>query len=285
MVMSEIDLDAQEPVQMFAAADNAKEYTFYLVADKNEYSQRAFEWNPNVATGKDVYFKSPLLPDEGGRARVDLDKHAKEIKDKLTEVRTPARAVVLATSKPKNRDPRKRQAKAQRVTIKQPKETIKLKNLKGTVTQADWITHHHAILFVEMVARGMPQVSFELDPKTPWPDTPAMVCGVWEQTAPGELGIQRMLMGGVGDPHAADKRCPFGPAAHANWWPVWSTQINGKNGPILVNLTPGQEQYVFAIYPRYPGTFILTVKGTGPFAHIVDKTGVAFTGPHSNPGD
>jgi hypothetical protein len=283
--MAEIDLDAQEPVKMFAAADNAKDYTFMLVADKNQYSERAFEWNPNVATGADLIFKSPMLPDDGGRALVDLDKYAKDIKDKLKDIATPARAVVLASSKPKNQDPRKRQAKAQRVTIKKPAQTIKLKSLKDTVSAADWICHHHAILYVEMTVRGIPQVTFELDPKVPWGDSPIMVSGVWENTAPGDIGIKRKLIGGIGDRCNGNAKCKHNPAAHDDWWPLWSTQINQKHGPVLLTLNPAQETYVFGLYPRFPGSFVLTVKGTGPFAHIVDKTGVQFTGTHSNPGD
>src|SRR5687767_5139945 len=113
---SDIDLAFPEPSQMFAAAENGQDYTFYLVAEKPEYTKRAFEWNPNVAKGDDIFYKSPLQPDKSGRALIDLEPEGKKIENKLKEQNTPARAVVVATSRPKNRDPRKKQAQVQRVT-------------------------------------------------------------------------------------------------------------------------------------------------------------------------
>ena len=97
--------------------------------------------------------------------------------------------------------------------------------------------------------------------------------------------VEKMILGGVGDRCNNNPKCKLDGPQHENWYPLWSTQMAKKSGPIQVALVPGKENYVVGIYPRYPGTCVLTVKGVGDDAKLCEKIGVSFTGPHSNPGD
>src|SRR3954454_11422999 len=114
----EIDLEKAAPGFMFTKADNAKEYTFYLVADKPQFTPVAFEANPNLAQGDDLIFKSPMVEDINGKAQLDLADHAKTIKDKLKDAATPARAVVIAKARPYTENPNATAAQVQAVTLK-----------------------------------------------------------------------------------------------------------------------------------------------------------------------
>lgn len=121
--MPEINLD--HPGTLSASADNAKDYTFYIVVDKPQYTQQSFEQNyPNCASPADLIFKSDVLPDhmtpDGGGATVDLTPKAEEIRSKLKDPETRAKVAVVATSLPGNQDPQKRMALVTNYTIKGP---------------------------------------------------------------------------------------------------------------------------------------------------------------------
>jgi hypothetical protein len=283
---SEIDLEKEDPGKMWASAENAKDYTFFLFLPKPAYTPKALEDNPNAIAAADLLVKSPMLPDKSGKVSFDLKPKAAEIKDKLKDSKTEARAAVLATAKPENEDPNQKSVVMESVTLKKNAASIKLTPLKGSATQADWFTHHHSLLFVEMVVKDVPQITFETDPKTPWFNTPLMVCGIWEQAAPGSTNGKKMLMGCVGQEHAPNPKCTFPPAVHGGqWWQLWTTQIERKNGPIQLTLSPGVTNYVFGLYPRQAGSFVLTVKGTGPHEKVKATANLSLNGPHPSPGD
>jgi len=267
---TDIDLEKADPGKMYGGADNAKQYTFLLVKPKPDITPRLLESNPNAVTGDDLIFKSPVMPDEKNRAMVDIKDHADKIKKSLKEPKTPAIAVVIAEARPGNENPAAKVAVFQPVTLHKKPDVLKLNPIKVTASAADWVTHHHSILFVELVAKDLEQITWELNPKTAWFNSPIMMTGIWEQGAPGTKECRdggRMLVGCVGDPPPAGKNPGFAASRYGNqWWPLWSTQINNKFAPQTVTLVKDVEAYVFALYPRFPGSYTLTVTGTGPLA-------------------
>lgn len=104
--------------RLSASAENAKDYTFYLVLDKPAYTAEAFQQNPDCAAAADVLFKSPVLPDQGGRASVDVAPERKAVTDKLKDGANQAKAVVVATSRPGSKEPEKRLAVVEPCTIR-----------------------------------------------------------------------------------------------------------------------------------------------------------------------
>ena len=266
---TDIDLEKEEPGKMFTVGDNAKDYTFFLVKPKGDLKPSHVESNPSCFKDDELIWKSPLKTDEGGKAMVDLKEFKAAIKGKLQEAKTPAVAIVLATARPGNENPNAKIAVFQPVTLHKKAQELKLNPIKVSSGAADWVYYHHSTLFVELVAKDIPQIQFEVSPKTPWFQSPVMVCGVWEQAEPGTNKVQKMLLGSVGEfpPPSHRAKCQFA-AEHCSgqWWPVWNTQINTKHAPMTLKLSPGVSNYVFGLYPRFPGSYTLTVKGTGSFA-------------------
>jgi hypothetical protein len=119
------EIDLEKPGKITASAENAKDYTFLLVLDKASYTPQAFEKDLNTAPESDVLFKQ-VVPDQGGHATADLAPKAKEIKDKLKEIATAAKLIVVATAKPDNQDPQKKMAVGETYTVKKPKPELKL---------------------------------------------------------------------------------------------------------------------------------------------------------------
>lgn len=286
MADSEIDLEKDAPGCMFTRADNAKDYTFYLVTDKETFTPQAFEANPNVATGDDLIFKSPLSQDINGKAFLDLAPHAKGIKGKLKQAKTPARAFVVATANAACENPQQRAAKMSPVTLSKKDESIELKALVGSVGPADWFAYHHSMLFVEMTVKNVPQITFEVDPKVAWFETPILVTGIWANDAAGSFGVKKMMMGSVGQNCNRNPKCKAPAGLHDGpWYDLWATQFNNGFKPITVTLIPGQDTYVFGLYPRHEGQFVLTVHGTQVQASLTAKASLSMTGKHPNPGD
>jgi hypothetical protein len=282
----EIDLEKPAPGFMFTKADNAKEYTFYLVADKPNFTPAAFEANPNLAQGDDLIFKSPMVEDVNGKAQLNLADHASTIKGKLKTAKTPARAVVVAKARPYCENPNATAAQVQNVTLSKKAESIELKPIVGSVSAADWFTYHHSMFFVEMKVNNVKQVQFEVDPKVAWFETPILVTGVWANDAAGSTNCKKMLMGSVGQGHAPNPKCKCPNGQHDGpWYDLWATQFNQGFRPITVTMIPEQETYIFGLYPRHEGQFVLTVKGVGDQASLVQKVNLSMTGKHPNPGD
>ena len=123
--MADIDLD--NPGKIWASADNAADYTFYVVLAKPWYNAKAFEANPNCVAGKDLLFRSPLLPDKSGHAKIDLDAEAETLRHKLGDSATgKGNLVCVATSKPDNEDPHKRMCVMEPCDLHKEPPTLKL---------------------------------------------------------------------------------------------------------------------------------------------------------------
>jgi hypothetical protein len=266
---TDIDLEKDDPGKMFGGADNAKDYTFFLFRTDAGITPKDLESKgAGGVPQKSLIFSSPVMPDEKNRALVDIKDHAKKIKGILSEAKTPAIAAVLATARPGNENPNAKVAVFQPVTLHCKPQKLKLNVLKGSAGKEDWVTYHHSILYVELVAKDIPQITWELNPKTKWFQSPIMMTGIWEQAQPGTNQIGgKMLVGCVGDKHAANPKCTLSPAHHGSaWWPLWSTQINNQHAPQTLKLSPGVSNYVMGLYPRFAGSYTLTVTGTGPLA-------------------
>lgn len=272
--MPEIDLE--KPEKILASADNAKDYTFYLVADKPHFTREAFAANPNVASGNDLFFKSPVIPDKDGKSFVDLAPQAKSIKDKLKDERTPAIAVVVANSM---HEPGKRDAALKAFTLKKNAADIELKELVVSVSSQNWIAYHHAIMFVGMKAKGaVRDVVIDVNPKTqPIP----IICGIWT-SEPGKTGISRLILGGVGDQHGPNAKCTFPQNMHSQWATLWGAQAS--RGFVEMALE-AETDYVIGIYPRMTGSWTLTVSGKGAFSYIKKNVTLKMNGAHPAPGD
>ena len=107
--MAELDLEC--PGKLYASADNAKDYVFYIVKAKPWYSPKAFQANPNCAAGADLFLRTEVLPDKDGNISYDLAPKANELKHKMKDAgEIKVNVVVLATSRPGNEDPNARLA-------------------------------------------------------------------------------------------------------------------------------------------------------------------------------
>lgn len=123
--MADIDLD--NPGKIWASADNAAEYSFYVVAAKPWYNTKAFEANPNCVAGKDLFFKTSWLPDKSGHQKIDLTNEADGLRHKMgDEAVVKANLVCVATSKPDNEDPHKRMAVMEPCDLKKEPPLLKL---------------------------------------------------------------------------------------------------------------------------------------------------------------
>ncbi len=115
-----ITIDIMTIGELAATADNAMDYTFFLILDKPHYTAAALEQNPNCVAAGDLIFKSPAVPDHNGQGKVDLRPHRDAIKAKLKDAKTKAKAAVLATSREHNEDPKKKVAVFEPCTIVGP---------------------------------------------------------------------------------------------------------------------------------------------------------------------
>src|SRR5437762_6755930 len=93
------DLRLEKPGKLVGSAKDAKDYTFFIVVDRPQYSREALEADPGAFSGADLLFKSEPVSDEGGLARFDLSQHANEINRKLRDDKTPVKFAVLARGK------------------------------------------------------------------------------------------------------------------------------------------------------------------------------------------
>lgn len=276
-----IEIDLEKPDKLLASAENAKDYTFLLVLPKPAYTKEALEQNPNCVAAADLLFKSPAVPDENGKASFDLAAKAKEIKDKLTEAKTEARAVLLGTEKSALA---RRKVVIEPVILKKDANSIKLKGLVAQVAAQNWVAYHHPILFVEMVVKGeIREVIYDVTPKTGWNEGGqgyVPMVAVWEQDQPGSHGIRKMILGSAGDPHAPTPKCTLPQSFHrGSWWDhCWKAYHQFA-------LSKGVENYVIGVYPRGPGNIVLTVKGAPPYDSKKDQITLSMNGPHPSPGD
>src|SRR5882672_8741179 len=140
-----MEVDLENPEKMFGSAENAKDYTFYLVLPKPDYTPAAFEANPNCVAAADLLFKSALVEDKDGNSFVDLAPKAKEIKDKLKDERTPVKAVLLGTEKSALG---RKKAIVEPWTLKKNVAAVELKGIVTSVAPDKWVTYHHPIWFV-----------------------------------------------------------------------------------------------------------------------------------------
>lgn len=274
----EIDLE-KLPRRLVASAENARDYTFYIVKPKPSYTPQAFEANPNCVAAADLFLKLGPIPDRNGEAAAEITAaNARSIQEKLTGAEEEARAVVLATSKPTNAHPDKKLAIVESVKIKGG-PAIKLTGLRTSVGAAQWVCYHHPILFVQVEIVG-PQraVIADIEPKR----QPVAMFACWEQAAPGSHAVKRLVLGAAGDGHGPNPRCDIPASFHRNGW--WSGVPGWDRGVVNVPVSPGG-RYVFAVYPRYAGQFTLTVKGTGEFAKLSEKILLTMNGAHPHPGD
>jgi hypothetical protein len=95
--MPEIRLE--KPGKLVGSAKNAKDYTFFIVLDKPQFSREALEASSASFSGPDLLFKSEPVPDEDGMARLNLGDHVNEINRRLKDDTTPVRFAVLAKGK------------------------------------------------------------------------------------------------------------------------------------------------------------------------------------------
>jgi hypothetical protein len=102
---------------LIGSAENAKDYMFYLIMDRPQYTKAALEANPSCVAATDLIFKSPMVPDNNGHATVDLRPHKDAIKAKLKDSKTMAKAAVLASSRDTNEEPQLKMAAFESCTI------------------------------------------------------------------------------------------------------------------------------------------------------------------------
>jgi hypothetical protein len=120
-------LDMENPGKLVASADNAKDYVFYVVKAKAQYTAKNFQANPNCAAGSDLFLKSEVLPDKNGEVEYDLAPHANDIKHKMLDAgNIRVKVVVVATSKPTNEDPTLRMAVSEGGELKKIPPTIEI---------------------------------------------------------------------------------------------------------------------------------------------------------------
>ena len=123
--MAEIDLE--NPGLLVASADNAKDYTLYIVRAKPQYNPKAFEANPNCVSGSDLFLKSDILPDKNGNVEYDLKAKANDLKHKMKDLgKIPVKVVALATAKKGNEDENAKMAVVEGGELKKIPPTIEI---------------------------------------------------------------------------------------------------------------------------------------------------------------
>ena len=123
--MAEIDLE--NPGKLVASADNAKDYVFYIVKAKAQYTPKAFQANPNCVAGGDLLFKSEVLPDKSGNVTIDIASKADDLKHKMKDLgEIKVKVVALATAKATNEDPSARLAVIEPCELKKIPPTIEI---------------------------------------------------------------------------------------------------------------------------------------------------------------
>jgi hypothetical protein len=115
-----IEIDLKDLGLICASADNAKDYTFYLLYDRPEYTPQSIQQNPGCIKPADTLFMSSPIPDKEGMAEVDLSTQEKAICDKFNG-ETKGKIACLATSKTGNKDPNKKLAVLENCTYIAPK--------------------------------------------------------------------------------------------------------------------------------------------------------------------
>jgi hypothetical protein len=121
------DIDLESPGKLEASADNAKDYVFYIVKAKAWYNPRTFQANPNCVAGGDLFFKSDLLPDQGGKAEFDLAAKADELKHRMKdEGKIKVKFVTVTSAKATNEDPEARLAVVEPCTLKKTPPVIEI---------------------------------------------------------------------------------------------------------------------------------------------------------------
>jgi hypothetical protein len=155
---SEIDLE--NPGTLTATAENAKDYVIYIVKAKPQYTPKAFQANPNCVSGGDLFFKSDVLPDKGGKVEVDLGPKAIDLKRKMKDAGLiKVKAVALATAKPGNQDP------AAKLAVMEPCDLKKIPPTIEMSTEEDKKIFKVGQKFaVKFLVKGIEQVSIKCEP-------------------------------------------------------------------------------------------------------------------------
>lgn len=150
---------------------------------------------------------------------------------------------------------------------------------------ADWVTYHHATLFVELKIKGaINSIKVTASPFDTWLNYP-MVTGIWQTNPSGAWQtIKRMVGGCIGDPHGQGKpcKCPGGP--HSSAWHTFWGPYNSNKGWFNVNGL-GEGRFVIAVYARNSGVITLKVEGTGPDGKYHDTVKLVHSGQHPHAGD
>ena len=156
--MPEIDLE--NPGTLTATADNAKDYVIYIVKAKPQYTPKAFQANPNCVSGGDLFFKSDVLPDKGGKAELDLKDKANDLKHKMKdEGLIKVKAVALATAKPGNEDASAKLAVIEACDLKKIPPSIEMSTEEDK--KIFKVGNKFAIKFV---VKGIDQVTIKCEP-------------------------------------------------------------------------------------------------------------------------
>ena len=156
--MAEIDLE--NPGKLTASADNAKDYTFYIVKSKPHYNPQAFQANPNCVAGQDLFYRSDVLPDKDGNVMADLAPKANDLKHKMKDAGDiKVKVVVLATSKPGNEDPNARLAVIEDSDLTKIPPTIEISTEedKRTVIVGDKFA-------IKFLVKGIDSVTLRCEP-------------------------------------------------------------------------------------------------------------------------
>lgn len=121
------DIDLESPGKLIASCDNAKDYTFYIVKAKPQYSPKNFQANPNCVAGADLFFRSDVLPDKSGNIELDLAPKANDLKHKMKDLgNIKVKVVVLATARATNEDPNAKLAVLEGCELKKTPPTIEI---------------------------------------------------------------------------------------------------------------------------------------------------------------
>ena len=150
----------ENPGKLVASADNAKDYTFYIVASKAWYTTKAFQANPNCAAGADLFLRTEVLPDKNGNIEYDLAPKANDLKHKMKDSgNIRVKLVVLATSKPTNEDP------AARMAVMEGSELTKIPPTIEISTEEDRKTFIVGNTFaIKFLVKGIDSVTLRCEP-------------------------------------------------------------------------------------------------------------------------
>lgn len=283
-----LTLDPDKPGKLRSSADNEKEYFFYLVMPRNEYSEAEIAKNPAVIRAGDILLKGGPIRPEGPDAEVVFDMKKDGRKEQLQKELGKRRkkginvqslkAVVVATASEECKGGPERLAKVVEIKLTGPKDSLTLHGIKTKVRPDEWIWYHHALFFVQLVVTGdVKQVEFvSANGKYLVP-----VVGIWESPKVGQLDVKKMLHGNVGDDPPANKRAlaRFPKKFHRNALKTWFWKMKGK-----LSVEKGKV-YTFALYPRFTTSVKFEVRGTGQFKNLQGAAQLTFEGKHPSPGD